>query len=313
MINRLLFLLTVGCSTDVSISKTYETDPDTYVEVDTNNETAETDDNQIDTALNDTNNTQSQDLSQVVGFVETGLIQAACPYCLGLPSEINTQLKARFHSPTTSSHNSWIPNPNQGCRDYYETVVSANNVDVGESVLLTNDFGDSLNLTKTFDATGAVYENTFLNDASFRRNSNYSLNVEGKIAENVTRSLRGFDFIEPYAMLYVDPSYAFQAPIKRTGDNVFSWGPSGDANSVFTIHISVYSFDGAVYYGTVICGSSDSGYMTVPGSHFQQYQPGSLTSIHLMRHRANTNTYPDFGGIIEGYSWWEVIGTGYIQ
>jgi len=25
------------------------------------------------------------------------------------------------------------------------------------------------------------------------------------------------------------------------------------------------------------------------------------------------NQYVDFGGTIEGYSWWEVIGTGFIQ
>ena len=25
------------------------------------------------------------------------------------------------------------------------------------------------------------------------------------------------------------------------------------------------------------------------------------------------NQYTDFGGIVEGYSWWEVIGTGYIE
>ena len=317
MIKRLVFLLTVGCSTDVSISKTYETDPVTYVEVDSCNENLETSDSEMtDTGpdiIADTEDTNTQDLSQVVGLVETGLIQAACPYCLGLPSEINTILKTRLHEPTSSSHNTWIPIPGQGCRDYYETTVASNNIDAGNSVTLTNDFGDSLALSKTFDTSGVVYENTFLNDANFRRNSSYSLNVGGKIADNVTRSLRGFDFVEPYTMLYVDPSYAFQTPIKRSGDNIFTWGPSGDSNSVFTIHISVYSFDGAVYYGTVICGSNDSGYMAVPGSYFQQYQPGSLTSIHLMRHRTSTNTYQDFGGIIEGYSWWEVIGTGFIQ
>ena len=114
-------------------------------------------------------------------------------------------------------------------------------------------------------------------------------------------------------MLYVDPSYAFQAPINRNGNNIFTWGPSGDSSSFFTIHISVYSNDGSYYYGTVICRSPDIGTMTIPGTYFNQYQPGSLTSIHLMRHRVFMKQYPDFNGTIEGYSWWEVIGTGYIQ
>lgn len=317
MIKNLLLIFLFGCGTEVSISKTYKKDPDTSVEIDTSVSNIDTSVNTVETDTQDTqdsNDTQSNsDLSNVVGFVETGLIQAACPYCLGLPQEINTRLKVRLHNPTTSSHNSWIPLPNQGCRDYYETNVSSQNLDVGNSVQLQNDFGDNLALQKNFDQTGVVYENTYLSDANFRRNSNYSLNVNGKIADNVTRSLRGFDFIEPYTMLYVDPSYAFQAPISRNGNNVFTWGPSGDTNSTFSIHISVYSYDGSVYYGTVICGSDDSGYMSIPGSYFLQYQPGSLTSIHLMRHRTSTNAYEDFEGTIEGYSWWEVIGTGFIQ
>jgi len=32
-----------------------------------------------------------------------------------------------------------------------------------------------------------------------------------------------------------------------------------------------------------------------------------------MRHRIRKQEYEEFGGTIESYSWWEVIGTGYIQ
>lgn len=306
----LLLGVLTGC-TEVSISSTYKSPPDTsessLIDSSSPSETGET--SVVDT---DTSTTQ-QDLSSVVGLVEAGLMQAACPYCLGLPQEINTKFKARIHQPTTASHTSWIPLPNEGCRNYYESPVNAPNIDMGQTGYLQNSFGDSITLQKNYDNSGVIYQNLTIPDATFRRNTKYTLNLNNKVAEDVIETLRGFDYIEPYTMLYVDPSYAFQAPINRNGSNVFTWGPSGDQTSFFTIHISVYSYDGSVYYGTVICSSEDTGYMTIPGSYFSQYQQGSLVSIHLMRHKLTSNQYQDFSGTIEGYSWWEVIGTGFIQ
>jgi hypothetical protein len=305
-----MFLL--SCGTDVSIMKTYENE--TSENTDTNIDSIDTGYSIIDTGIEDTEDTQTtEDLSNIVGYVEAGLMQAACPYCLGLPQEINTKLKVRLHSPTTASHTDWIPRPGSNCRDYYETSVSASNIDAGNTVLLSNDFGDNTVLNKSYENSGPIYQNLSLTDSNFRRNSSYSLTAENKTAQEVLKTLRGFDFIEPYTMLYIDPSYAFQAPIKRYGDNIFTWGPSGDQNSFFTIHVSIYSYDGSIYYGTVICSSGDTGYMSIPGSYFTQYQSGSLTSIHLMRHRIDKKQYSQFNGTIEGYSWWEVIGTGYIQ
>ena len=312
MLKCMMIALNFIACTEVSISKTYQPDDTAFPD----NLITEADDTIVDTE--DTNNIDTSDsgnqtdLSKTVGYVELGLMQASCPYCLGLSQEINITAYARFHNPTGASHTSWLPQTD-GCRDYYETTVSSQNLDVGNAVTLQNNFGDNIVLSKTQDATGTVYENGYLLESNFRRNTTNDLLVNGKTAEAVLESLRGFDYIEPYTMLYVDPSYAFQAPIKRYSDNTFTWGPSGDSNSFFTIHISVYSNDGAVYYGTVICRSADLGFMTIPGTYFTQYQPGNLTSIHLMRHRIFNKQYPDFGGIIEGYSWWEVIGTGYIE
>ncbi len=298
----------VAC-TEVSISKTYQPDdtafPDDLI--------TEADDTVIDTDDTDNEDSANQtDLTRTVGYVELGLMQASCPYCLGLPQEINITSYARFHEPTGASHTSWLPQTD-GCRDYYETTVSSPNLDMGNSITLQNNFGDNIPLTKSQDTTGVIYENGYLLESNFRRNTPHNLIVNDRIAEEVIETLRGFDFIEPYTMLYVDPSYAFATPIKRYTNNVFSWGPSGDTNSFFTIHISVYSNDGSYYYGTVICRSSDTGSMAIPGSYFNQYQPGNLTSIHLMRHRVFTKQYSGFGGVLEGYSWWEVIGTGYIE
>lgn len=311
----LVGLQLIAC-TEVSISKTYQpTDSafpeDSIVEDDTEVEDTNIDDTTTDQNDNDDTSIQT-DLSQTVGYVELGLMQASCPYCLGLQQEINITAYTRFHQPTGASHTSWLPQT-EGCRDYYETTVSSPNIDVGQFVTLKNNFGDNFTLNQSYDSTGVMYENGYLIESNFRRNTSHTLNAQNKTAENVIETLRGFDFIEPYTMLYVDPSYAFQTPINRFGDNVFTWGPSGDSNSFFTIHISVYSNDGSYYYGTVICRAPDLGYMSIPGTYFSQYQPGNLTSIHLMRHRIFINQYADFGGVIEGYSWWEVIGTGFIQ
>ena len=304
--------------TEVSISKTYQpTDsgfPDqVIVDADSEDTNVEDETNVEETNQSDSSDSNQQtDLTQTVGYVELGLMQASCPYCFGVPQEINITAFTRFHQPTGASHTSWLPQ-SDGCRDYYETTVSAPNVNVGQFVTLQNNFGDNFTLNQSFDETGQIYENSYLMEANFRRNTSHTLTTQDKVAENVLETLRGFDYIEPYTMLYVDPSYAFQTPILRNGNNTFTWGPSGDANSFFTIHISVYSNDGSYYYGTVICRSPDTGVMSVPGSYFSQYQSGNLTSIHLMRHRIFKNQYEEFGGTIEGYSWWEVIGTGFIQ
>ena len=308
--------------TEVSISKTYQPDDsafpeDEIIDEETNIETDEettTTDTTTDTTdeEDDTDTSPQTDLSQTVGYVELGLMQASCPYCFGVPQEINITAYSRFHQPTGASHTSWLPQ-SDGCREYYETTVSSQNLDVGQFVTLQNNFGDNFTLNQTYDTTGIIYENGYLIESNFRRNTPHNLNAQGKTAEGVLETLRGFDYIEPYTMLYVDPSYAFQTPIVKNGNNTFIWGPSGDVNSFFTIHISVYSNDGSYYYGTVICRSPDAGYMSIPGSYFTQYQSGNLASIHLMRHKVLTNQYSDFGGVIEGYSWWEVIGTGFIQ
>ncbi len=306
----LLFIFSVftACGNDVYISKTFETDPtDTSLITDTTKEIEA-----VETANTEDTDIAQQDLSKTIGYVELGLMQASCPYCMGLPQEINTIAEVRFHEPTTGNHTEWIPTVD-GCRDYYESGVNAPNKDLGQTVTLLNTFGDNIQLNKTSDNTGIIYQNSYIQEVNFRRNTQHTLSAAGKTADDVVETLRGFDFIEPYQMLYVDPSYAFQTPINRNGNNVFTWGPSGDSNSFFTIHISVYSYDGSSYYGTVICKSEDLGYMMIPGSYFQQYQSGSLTSIHGMRHKIKKQEYEEFGGIIESYSWWEVIGTGYIQ
>ena len=72
--------LNFAACTEVSISKTYQPSdtafPEELITEETDTEITE------DTAI-------QTDLSQVVGYVELGLMQASCPYCLGVSQEIN--------------------------------------------------------------------------------------------------------------------------------------------------------------------------------------------------------------------------------
>jgi len=305
----IIVLLLVGCSSDVSIMKR----PDESNQNDENETAISEDTQETDSGANIDSGNSDIDHTLTVGFVEYGFIQASCPWCFGLPTEISSWLYARFHDPTGSNHAAWVPREDEFCRQYYEAPVNAMNNDVGMSV--TASAGSySYNLSKTYDETGVVYKTqTYTNDSNYLRNTDLSLTLDGAdLSSDAFRSLEGFDYIEPYTMLYTEPAYAYAAPINKTS-NTFTWGPSGIPDSFFTIHVSVYSYDGSSYYGTVICRSEDVGFMTIPGSYFAAYPSGSLASIHLIRHRMKDLHSSLLQGTIQTHVWWEVIGTGYVQ
>ena len=307
-----LFLVLVGCSSDVSIMKR----PDEEKQ-DTDQPDEDHDMSGLDSQSEDSSDTNTDaddvDHTLTVGFVEYGFIQASCPWCLGLSTEITSWVYGRFHEPTGSTHSAWVPREDEFCRQYYESPVTAVNSDVGNAVTATAG-AYTYSMNKTYDETGPVYRTqTYTSDANYVRNANLSLTLDGvSLSSDTFRSLEGFNYVEPYTMLYTDPAYAYAAPINKTS-NTFTWGPSAIPDSFFTIHISVYSYDGASYYGTVICRSEDVGSMTIPGSYFASYPSGSLTSIHLIRHRMKDLHSELLEGTIQTHTWWEVIGTGYIQ
>jgi hypothetical protein len=312
--NKLLLLLFISCGTDVSIMKHNDKPVDTS-EADNliGDENNQSNNNNQDTYNTDEHEEQNTDHDLVVGFIEHSFIQASCPQCFGLQSEITTTQYARFHQATGANHYAWVPRSDETCRQYYEAPVSAANIDVGNTMSLsTGNFAYSLN--KSYDNTGVVYAGNIQNsDTDYVRDAYYNITIDNEsITESQIQSLHGFDYIEPYSMLYTDMTYAYQAQINKT-NNTFSWAPYGDENSIFTIHISVYSWDGGSYYGTVICRGNDTGMMTIPGNYFQDYPSGSLTSIHLIRHRINDIYSEKLQGIIQTHVWWEVIGTGHIQ
>ncbi len=128
---------------------------------------------------------------------------------------------------------------------------------------------------------------------------------------NAFTSLEGFDDIQPYTLLWVDPSYAYDAVISKLG-TTFTWAPV-IPDSQFEVIIAVYSSDGSTFLGAVSCMEDDTGFMTIPGSYIQPYPSYSITAVHLIRHREGLVESIDLGGMVQTHMMWEVIGTGHVE
>lgn len=242
------------------------------------------------------------DPSGVSGYFYLELQQLSCPQCFFENREINIDMGGFFHETISDSH-------------FNGSLLS------GECT--TNDFSyrPSYNLithTQSLSVSGTYYDFNLFGSQEFSSNQMYENQYERDTVYTVRTdygsfdflSIHGFDFIEPYTMLYVDPSYAFAAPISRGGQS-FSWGPSG-SNSMFEISIEVFSYDGSQFLGLVTCASQDTGFMNIPSSYLSQYPQGSLAAIILTRHKRDSSVYAPLNSYIETHMRWRVVGTGYI-
>jgi hypothetical protein len=175
---------------------------------------------------------------------------------------------------------------------------------VGPSIFInsgTHNFGAE-------QIVDGLYETTSIWESQLQRDTTYQ--VETQEGNYSFVSSHGFDFIEPYNMLWVDPSYAFEAPIYRTGAT-FTWAPTS-TDSTFMITIAVYSWDGSQFLGYVTCAGPDNGMMTIPAQYLQAYQAGSIVAIHLERHKVELVETDINNSYIETHMSWEVVGTGTI-
>ena len=289
MIKELLTIAMCACASDVSIMKQSNPDPDTAHIVDIPNEPSDT----------------PNELNGNVGYVNYYLRQVACPGCVGETQEITVEFKAKFFENTTASHTEWIPSIGSCTDQLLMTVPSTNPIDLGQSV---NISGAPSQFTAHFQ--GSEYYTTVY-ESMYDRDTLHT--VEFSSGENSFQflSIRGFDSLEPYEMLYVDPSYAFAAPVYRNG-MTFSWAPYG-SDSNFMITLAIYTPDGSQLLGYVACTSPDQGFMTIPGQYLQQFPQWALTAIHMARHRVVYVPYDALGGYIESHMEWEVVGTGHIE
>jgi len=245
------------------------------------------------------------DPSGVSGYFNYKLEQVSCPQCFGHNTELTVSAYAEFHEPISDYHTAWKLDAGQCSQNINITSVSANSVSYGSSIEvagLTNSFSMPIQNDNSY-FTNALYESNYNRDALH----SVTLQSDSFIFE----SIHGFDYIEPYTMLYIDPSYAFAAPIYKSGAT-FTWGPSG-SDSNFEITLDVYSTSGSSFLGTVTCVSEDDGHMVIPGQYLEDYQQGSLVAIYLNRSKVSLSEFEGMNSYIETHMEWQVVGTGYIQ
>ena len=205
--------------------------------------------------------------------------------------------------PTSGDYLEHLLLPGECTTNIFQTHVSSQPLPAG-----TNAYFNDIPL---YPAGSGAWSNLNLYEYQYLRNTSYSIQTEHGTIPNAFTTIEGFDSIEPYTLLWVDPSYAFDAPIRKSG-TVFSWSPTVP-NSNFEIMVAVYSQDGSQFLGAVTCMDVDNGYMTIPGQYFQNYPIGSLAAVHLFRHRTDLVLSEDLGGMLQSHMMWEVVGTGYIE
>ena len=242
--------------------------------------------------------------SGVTGYTNLHLRQVACPACVGESQEITITFTAEFHQPISDSHTSWIPAGDQCTTNLISMSPSTNPTSVGPSIIVdsgVHNFGAE-------QVTAGLYQTTSIWESQLQRDATYQVQTQEGNYSFV--SSHGFDFIEPYTMLWVDPSYAFEAQIYRSGAT-FTWAPTS-TDSTFMITVAVYSWDGSQFLGYVTCAGPDNGSMTIPAQYLQAYQAGSLAAIHLERHKVELVETDINNSYIETHISWEVVGTGTI-
>jgi len=298
---RLLFLTLTSCFQDVSIMKVQDKESldsstvitDTNISTDTNNVISDT---------SDTNT--SQILNGNVGYTNFYLRQVACPACVGAQQEITVEFVTKFFENTTANHTDWIPEVGTCTNQLLITVPSTNPVNMGSQLIVEGSVNNFAANYINNEYYASIYE------SMYDRNTNYTVQLSDNESFNF-KSIEGFDSLEPYEMLYVDPSYAFAAPIYKNG-MTFSWAPYG-SDSSFLITIAIYTPDGSQLLGYVACAAPDQGFMTIPGEYLQQYPHWGLAAIHLARHKVVRVPYYPLEGYIETHMEWEVVGTGHIE
>lgn len=247
----------------------------------------------------------SEPLGGTVGLVNYNLEQIACLQCMGVSQEITIQFEAKFHDKIGETHPTWYPPSGQCVNSMNPVSIFVQGKNIGSSI---NIFGNPNSFT-AFNNNSNIYSG-FLTESQYDRDT--LMNVQTPDGTSFQfRSIHGFDFIEPYEMRYVDPSYAFAAVVSKFGTQ-FSWGPSG-GQDLFNITIATYSPDGSQLLGVASCSTNDTGYYLFDGSYFQSYPTWSLTAIHMTRFSQQRVPYEGLNGYVDVQLEWSVVGTGHIE
>ena len=245
-----------------------------------------------------------QQRTGVTGLSTMYLRQIACPACMGETQELTVQYELQVHQPVSDSWNSWIPQDGT-CDPYlYRSTPSTVPIHVGQSIQVINQ-------NHQFDAyqSGAgLYTSQNIWESHLQRNAIYNVQTsEGSFAFT---TIEGFDYIEPYTMLWVDPSYAFEAAVRRSGFTI-TWSPVRTTSKMM-ITLGIYSSDGSSLLGQVSCFGPDNGAMFIP-SQYLNYPTWSLVAIHIERFEIGLVETDINNSYMETMQIWEVVGTGHIE
>jgi hypothetical protein len=296
----LVSLIAIACTQDVHIMKIAdeESDSEEFLVIDTstgNEESPSTDSEGLG---------HEDDISDLtVVFAEYHFRQVACQACLGVSKEFQITAELRIHYPTGGDYTSHLPDIGTCTTNIYETAIGVTPL-AASQLAYFNDI-------PLYPSQQGTWLSTNLYEHQYQRSSQHTITSEHGTASNVFTSLEGFDSIEPYTLLWVDPSYAYDTTISKSG-TTFTWSPVV-SDSQFEIIVAVYSSNGSTFLGAVSCMENDTGYMTIPGSYIQAYPTNSIVAVHLIRHRQSLVEASDFGGMVQTHMMWEVVGTGHVE
>jgi len=290
----LLSLLLWACDSDVSIIKRVE---ETGQSIGVGEPTPEP-------GLPSDEPAWEQNRAGVTGLSTMYLRQIACPACMGETQELTVQYELIVHQPISDSWNSWIPADGTCSQTLYQATPSTQPIHVGQMINVIN----SGHQFQAYQSGAGLYTSQNIWESHLQRNANYMVQTdEGSF--NFT-TVEGFDWIEPYTMLWVDPSYAFEAAVRRSGFTI-TWSPPRSTSRMM-VTLGIYSSDGAYLLGQVSCFGPDNGAMFVP-SQYLNYPVWSLVAIHIERFEIDTVETDINNSYMETMQIWEVVGTGHIE
>ena len=238
-----------------------------------------------------------------VGLATLHFRQISCPACVGAYGEFDISAELKMHQPTSGDYFQYMTPVGTCTTNLIETYVSSQPLQATQPAMF-----NSIQLNPSGQGQ---WTNNYLYEYQIERQTPHTITTENGTIVDAFTTVEGFDDIQPYTLLWVDPSYAFDAVISKNG-TTFTWYPVLPLD-YFEIIVAVYSPDGSQLLGAVSCMETDTGYMFVPGGYFQSYPTWSLAAVHLIRHRIGRQVAPEFNGYIDSHMIWEVVGTGHIE
>ena len=294
---RLIFLILLGCGSDIAIITKQQTQDTSVVDQQPAAEPG------IEPSTEPASEPGSEMTDLTIGFANIHFRQIACPACVGESGEFDITAELKLHYPTSGDYTEHLTPVGTCTTNVFNNYVSMQPLPSTQPASFN---GITLN-----PSGQGIWSNNYIYEYQYERNTSYTITSEHGTIPSAFTTMEGFDSMEPYTMLWVDPSYAFDAIISKSG-TYFSWYPSVP-NSQFEIMIAVYTPDGSQLLGMVSCMEQDVGSMLVPGTYFQTYPTWSLAAIHLSRHRVDRIPVIELNGYLQSHMQWEVVGTAHVE